>query len=257
MTRVGFVEWPEGLEPSGAAWDVIQQLVDDNRPDILVTNEMPFGPWIAGSARFDPHLASQSVQIHETALTALTALGIATVISSRPIRHQDRLLNEAFALVDGQVYPLHQKRYFPAEPGWHETAWFDPGSTAFEISAIVGLDVGVLLCTDVMFNEHARDYGRKQADLIVVPRATGDDHSLWQTACSMAAIVSGSYVVSSNRSGNGIGSPAFGGKGMAFSPEGNLIAQTSDTHPLGIIEIDQDRSRAQKSQYPCYVQIPA
>ncbi|WP_343713931.1 hypothetical protein [Inquilinus sp.] len=60
MTTCVFVEWPDGLEPAGAAWDALRQQVEAAEPDILVTNEMPFGPWLAASDRFDPAAAQPS-----------------------------------------------------------------------------------------------------------------------------------------------------------------------------------------------------
>jgi N-carbamoylputrescine amidase len=104
-----------------------------------------------------------------------------------------------------------------------------------------------------MFNEHARCYGQADADLIVVPRATGTEHYTWLAAAAMAAIVSGSYVVSSNRVGASDGSPVFGGKGFAVGPDGLLLAETSADRPLVAVTIDPGRSQSQKFKYPCYV----
>jgi N-carbamoylputrescine amidase len=111
----------------------------------------------------------------------------------------------------------------------------------------------VLLCTELMFNEHARRYGRAGADLIVVPRATGHEHGAWVTGGAMAAIVSGSYAVSSNRVGATAGSPEFGGRGLAFAPDGTLLAETSADAPLVVIELAPEIARRQKAEYPCYV----
>ena len=69
----------------------------------------------------------------------------------------------------------------------------------------------------------------------------------------MAAIVSGSYVVSANRTGSSRGSPNFGGLGFAFSPTGELIAQTSSAEFVMTFELDPTASRKQKANYPCYV----
>jgi N-carbamoylputrescine amidase len=58
---------------------------------------------------------------------------------------------------------------------------------------VLGVRVGVLLCTEAMFNERARAYGREGAELIVIPRASGRDIEPWKIAGAMASLVSGAY----------------------------------------------------------------
>lgn len=69
----------------------------------------------------------------------------------------------------------------------------------------------------------------------------------------MAAIVSGGYVVSSNRVGRSRNGTVFGGTGFAFAPDGALLAVTNPSDPLQVIEIDPERASRQRSEYPCYV----
>jgi N-carbamoylputrescine amidase len=252
MPVCAFVEMPDGLEPQGEAWERFAAAVARYRPDILVMNEMPFGRWLARKADFVVEDAQRSVELHDAGTAALTALGIPAVITSRPAIRFDRLVNEAIVIEHGQVRPLHTKSYFPQEPGWFEASWFRRGDANFDIHAICGLQVGVLLCTELMFNEHARRYGRRGTDLIVVPRATGSAHETWITAGKMASVVSGSYVVSSNRAGH-LDGPRFGGGGFAIGPEGNLIARTASGSTLMLIEIDPQLSARQRLEYPCYV----
>ena len=241
MVKCAFVEWPEGLEPAGQQWD------------ILITNEMPFGTWIASARQFDEDTARRSIAIHEQGLAALRALGVPAVISSRPVPRAGKLANEAFVIDGDQIRTLHRKQFFPEEEGWYEATWYGGDGSGFVVNDVAGVKVGVLLCTELMFNEHARHYGRVGAELIVVPRATELSHEKWETAASMAAIVSGSYVLSSNRVGKTADSPAFGGRGLAFAPDGSRLAQTSTENPLAIVEIDPALSRRQKAEYPCYV----
>ena len=175
--RVAFVEWPEGLSPDGAAWPEVSRSVAAANPDILVTNELPFGSWIAEGSAFSGAEANASIRSHERGLKALIDLGVRAVISSRPVRKGSRLANEAFVLEDGgAVRALHRKQHFPNEPGWFESEWFAGDGSGFEAAEILGLRVGVLLCTDAMFNEHARAYGKQGAALIVIPRASGTEN---------------------------------------------------------------------------------
>jgi len=251
--KIAYVEWPEGLVPGTGIWDAIRDSLRLAAPDILVTNEMPFGPWLAASAAFDRDQANDSVLRHEDGVHALAALGIPLVISSRPRWAGERLANEAFALRAGHYLPLHQKHYFPDEPGWYEAAWFQTAMPGFDVVALDGLRVGVLLCTEAMFNERARLYGLQGADLIAVPRATGESLDAWRTACEMAAVVSGSYVVSANRVGRQGDSPRFGGHGLAYMPGGGVIGETSTLCAMNTFILDVAKAREAKQHYPCYV----
>ena len=156
-------------------------------------------------------------------------------------------------LENGIARPLHRKQYFPNEPGWFESEWYAGDGSGFAVAEVLGINVGVLLCTEAMFNERARAYGKQKASLIVVPRASGVNIESWKIAGAMASIVSGAYVVSSNRTGGAKGGTQFGGGGFAYAPRGRLLAMTSATHPLGTLELDPNESVSAQSDYPCYV----
>jgi N-carbamoylputrescine amidase len=253
VTICAFLEWPEGLEPRGAAWSTLCDQIRSARPDILITNEMPFGRWLANTPVFDKKTAGASIALHDRGVEALRELNVPAIISSRPVWEGNRLANEAFVLEAGRVRTLHRKQLFPEEPGWYEASWFQGDTSGFAVHDVADLKVGVLLCTELMFNEHARRYGRAGADLIVVPRATSPSQEKWAVAGAMGAIVSGCYVLSSNRAGISTGSPRFGGRGLAFAPDGTLLAETSSERTLAVVDVDATVSRHQKSQYPCNV----
>ena len=252
--RVGFVQWPDGLIPKSEVWSGLAADVTTSSPDVLITNEMPFGSWLAASPHFNAERAKESVQVHEEGLEALRALNVPVVVSSRPVIAGDRLANEAFVLERGLFRSLHQKHFFPAEEGWFETRWFTTSKPGFESIEVDGLRVGALICTELMFNERARAYGRAKAHLIAVPRATGQSMAQWKTAGAMAAIVSGCYVVSSNRVGSSYGGPTFGGGGYAFAPDGSMLCESSEGLSIAVFTLDRRRAEEQKSQYPVYVE---
>src|SRR5476651_2307701 len=195
----------------------------------------------------------RSIALHEHALDALSSLAAAAVISSRPVAFDGRLANEAFVLESNTYRMIHHKKYFPQEPGFFEEAWYVRGAGGFDCMQVGQVKVGVLLCTELFFNDRARAYGRDGADLIVTPRATGTSLSRWKTAGTMAAIVSGAWFVSSNRYGPGALGQQFGGAGFVVSPQGVLLEETSEATPMRVVTIDLDAARAQKTQYPCYV----
>ncbi|MDI7865024.1 carbon-nitrogen hydrolase family protein [Rhizobiaceae bacterium n13] len=254
MTRIAIVEWEDGLLPGTEAWSRIRALVDDLHPDILVTNEMPFGNWLPRVKGFDPEQAQAWARLHDTALDELAALNATTIVSSRPVMHPDALANEAFLLERGTYRFLHHKHLFPAEPNWEEASWFKPFHSGFDPLAAGKTTIGALLCTELMFPRCAKLLGQRGAEVIAAPRATGGNSVLWHAASVIAAASAGAYVVSSNRTRNPASPDSiFGGGGFATDPHGRLIGTTSEENPVVVIEIDESIARAAKSEYPHYV----
>jgi N-carbamoylputrescine amidase len=202
---------------------------------------------------FSEDEAHLSLRAHERGLEGLNDLALPAVISSRPVWNGKRLANEAFVLENGGVRPLHRKQYFPNEPGWFESEWYSGDGSDFGVTEILGIKVGVLLCTEAMFNERARAYGKQAASLVVMPRASGVDIESWKIAGAMASLVSGAYVVSSNRVGLSKGGTRFGGGGFAYAPHGHLLAVTASANPVQTLELDPKTPTLEQREYPCYV----
>jgi len=251
--KISVCQLPDELTPADLAWKRFTRRIEQDRPDIALLGEMPFGPWIARENRFVESLASAGVEANESSLATLAALP-AAVISSRPVRNANMLANEAFLIADGDYRAIHHKHYFPQEPGFFESSWFSPARTGFDVVEHLGVRIGVLLCTELLFSEWARHYRRQGAHVIVCPRASGTAMAHWDAAASMAAIVSGCYVLSSNRASRSAGSePRFGGRGFAYSPTGELIGETSEAVPFLCVDIDKRRVAEAQRNYPCYV----
>jgi N-carbamoylputrescine amidase len=253
--KVAVCEAPAELEAGTAAWTALCAAVSREAPDLLLLNEMPFGPWISAGEAFEEAAWSRSLSLHDEGLARLPELGARAVASTRPRVLDGRRVNEAFLWTreDG-LRGVHTKQYFPEEEGYYEARWFAGGPRHFMTAEAAGLRVGFLICTELMFNEHARRYGRAGADVLLVPRATGASSlRRWLVAARMAAIVSGCYVLSSNRAGAGSRGQDFGGAGWIVDPSGDLIAETSPAVPVAVHEIDLDLVRRAQSEYPCYV----
>lgn len=254
MTKVAYVEWPDGLTVASTEWQNIENQINAANIDILITNEMPFGAWRPIHSDYVEKQAQIWADENEAALESLTKLKVKAVISSRPIVMQGKLVNEAFALEDGKYTALHHKHFFPAEHGWHEAAWFHPVMPGFDVHEVAGVKIGVQLCTELMFTEKARQYGRDGADLIVVPRASGQNAVNWNAACAMASVTSGAYVISSNRVGQlSDAAPSFGGKGLCYAPGGEKLGETNADNSIITIDISMDLTQAAKEEYPCYL----
>jgi N-carbamoylputrescine amidase len=251
--KIAFVEWPDAFSTQDTRWSELKVSITAARPDILVTNELPFGPWLADGVVFSEDAAHLSIRLHENGLEGLIDLNVPAVISSRPVWNGTRLANEAFVVENGVARPLHRKQYFPNEPGWFESEWYSGDGSGFEATDILGIKVGVLLCTEAMFNEHARSYGRQNASLIVIPRASGVNIQSWKIAGAMAALVSGAYVVSSNRIGRSEGGTQFGGGAFAYAPQGLLLAAMTWTDLVKTVDLDPAIAVFARRDYPCYV----
>ena len=250
--KLSVCQLPDGLTLDSAAWSDLLNRVEKERPDVAVLNEMPFGAWIAAGNTFDLNLAKAAVEAHERAIPELQRLP-AAVLSSRPVPGPGKLSNEAFLIAGGVYQPIHHKHFFPEEPGFFEDTWFAPQRPGFDVVEHRGLRIGVLLCTELMFNEWARHYRRQGAHVIAVPRASGASRK-WDTAAAMAAVVSGCYVVSSNRAPQANEADSnFGGHGFAYSPTGELLGETTLSTPLITIDIDLKRVAEAQLSYPCYV----
>jgi N-carbamoylputrescine amidase len=78
--RVGFVEWPEGLEPYGSEWRNVTNRLADAQLEMLITNELPFGPWIADRKPFDRETAQASIDAHAAGFDALAGLAIPAIV---------------------------------------------------------------------------------------------------------------------------------------------------------------------------------
>jgi N-carbamoylputrescine amidase len=251
--KLSVCQLPTNLSPGHPAWVELSWRIDRAQIDLAVLNEMPFGPWIASEAQFDSDLATAAIDAHESALPGLQKLSSA-VLSSRPVWGRNKLCNEAFLLADGVYQSLHHKHYFPQEVGFFEETWFAAERPGFDIVEYRGLRIGVLLCTELMFTEWARHYRRLGAHVIVSPRASGRSMRTWDAAARMAAMVSGCYVLSSNRvSARADSWPYFGGHGFAYSPRGELLNETTRATPLVSVNIDLALVAEAQHSYPCYV----
>lgn len=256
VARVAVLEADPELTAGSPSWLGIADAVSRLSPALLVLNELPFGRWLASAERFDQRLWDESVRLHDEAVDRLAELGAPAVLGSRPIVTEDgRRINAGFSWTADQGPVIrHHKRHLPHSPGYHETAWTDRGHGQFVPFTVAGLRVGFMICTDIMFGEHARDYGRQSVDLIVCPRAMPPRSSgLFRAALSYAAAVSGCYVASSNRGGTDSAGFSYDGKGMVINPRAYTIARTNPQDTVLAVDIDTANVRAGQASYPCDV----
>jgi N-carbamoylputrescine amidase len=236
-------------------WAGLVDHVKGQRSDIVLLPEMPGCPWFPYQADFDRQIWQKVVRAHAKFELRLHALTPATVLATRPIQQGNQHLNQAFIWSHTMGYtPVHSKAYFPDEPGFYEAKWFHKPALDFKPYALGKTKIGFLICTEVMFNERGRHYGRQGVHIIAVPRATEKvTLERWLIALRMAAIVSGAFVLSSNHVGIGPSGIHFGGGGAVISPEGEVLAVTSSEQPFVTVEVNLADAEAAKKTYPRYV----
>lgn len=253
--RVAVGEIAPELLPGSEAWAGLIHDLERIQPDLFVLNELPFGSWLAARPEYDPDAWRACVADHQKGLAAVHELGVPIVLGSRAVDLDGRRCNQGFIWRhDAELEAMHTKQHIPRSPGYWETTWTEPDALRFQIAHAGPLRVGMLICTDIMFNEHARQYGRDGVDLIVVPRATPP--VVWhqfEVALQMTAIVSGCYVASSDRRGTDSAGEPFAGRGCIINPIGQTVAVTSFFSRVAVHDIDTDFVSGQQKRYPCNV----
>jgi len=254
--KLAVCEAPAAMFVDDDGWHGLVAQCESIAPDLFLLNEMPFGTWISVGEERDSEILRTSQEQHLEGMERFNALGTFAVLGTYPRSEGARSVNQAFVWTPlGGLVTVHTKQFFPNEGGFYEARWFDRGKQRFELANALGLKIGFLICTDVMFNEWARYYRHKGAHVIAVPRATPiGSEDRWRTMCSAAAIVSGCYVASSNRSGIDESGMEFAGKGWILDPTGEMIAETSPEKPVAFAELDLSAVQGAQSKYPCYVE---
>jgi N-carbamoylputrescine amidase len=255
VTRVSVVELPDNRDRFELAWPALLQHVDFAESDVVVLPELPAGAWFGTKPTFDSARGDRGVAAHDELVSQLGEFGNAVVIGSRAANVNSQRRNIAFVWSkETGLIDLHPKAILPEEPGFHEQSWYHAGDDAPMVVDVRGMTIGVLLCSELMHTERARKLGDAGATMIGVPRATGD-HQRWQIASQMAAIASGAFVLSSNRSGQSQddASVIFGGRSMIVDPDGTILTETGRDKQFATASIDLDASKAAKSTYPRYL----
>jgi N-carbamoylputrescine amidase len=93
---------------------------------------------------------------------ALGELGVPWVLGSRSTELDGRRCNEGFVWSQAAgVQGVHTKQHIPNSPGYRETSGYEPGERHFRIAQVGALEVGFLICTEIMFNEQRGTLGAR------------------------------------------------------------------------------------------------
>ena len=254
--RISVCELPDNRLEFEGAWDNLVQHVRFAESGLVVLPELPASSWFATTPHFDQSRWDAVVAAHERLMDGLPAFGSATVVTSIAETVDGERRNTAVAWTrETGLVRMHAKTILPEEPGFHEQSWYVAGNVRPAVHQVGDVRVGALLCSELMATDRARWLGNDGAQVICVPRAT-TDQEYWVVAARMAAIASGAYVLSSNRSGQGTtGEDTFGGRSLIVDPSGTVVGETSRGKPFATAEIDLAVADRAKRSYPRYLAI--
>jgi len=254
--KVTVCELRNDLDTLEKGWHALVDHVGSNASDLVLLPEMPFYPWLAQTDQVDPEAWDAAVRAHELWLPRLSELSAATVLGTRPINQQGKRLNEAYVWEAVSGYQAaHVKYYLPDEHGFWEATWYQPGEREFLARESSQARLGFLICTELWFNVHAREYAKQGVHLLACPRATpASTVAKWVAGGQTAAVVSGAFCLSSNIGGVSGSGIKWGGSGWIIEPEeGRVLGVTSRERPFLTLDIDLAAAEAAKHTYPRYV----
>ena len=246
--KITVSEFPDETSRKEAAWQALVAYVNGVMPDMVVLPEMPFCQWVFVGNEVDDQRWRDTLEQHEHMLDRLAELKCRWIASSRPIQEKGRRYNEAFLWSTAGGYrAIRRKWYLPDAVTAKETVWFSQGDKNFAAVSADNLAVGLQLCSEMMFPEHARDFGFSGAQLIVQPRAGGSGRH-WRVASEMSAIASGAYIASANR--RSFDRDWFSGGSWILSPQAQCLAETSIDKPFATATIDLAIADEARTKYP-------
>lgn len=248
--KVTVCELPDDRAKFEAAWGKLVRYLDRHPSDFFLLPEIPFSSWIFAAPKFDPGAWRDAMEEHRRWLRRIPELGVPLVAGTRPVEAGGRRFNEGFAWSEkGGTKRVHRKCYLPDEPGYYEARWYGRGGRRFVPFGARGWKMGFMTCSDLWSMANARAYGKKGTDLVLVPRATGENVDRWLSGGKTASVISGAFCASSNRRGKK-GAAKFGGGGWVVSPDGEALGVTTEERPFVTVEIDRSEAERAKKTYP-------
>lgn len=244
--KVTVCELPDDREAFMPAWEKLVAYVRAQQSDLVLLPEFPFSAWFARTPEFDAQVWQRVEEEHAAMMERLSELAPATVLGTYPVTEGRLHFNRGFVWTQEQgSRGVHDKYYFPNEEDFYERNWFDRNQRDFTPVHVQDMVIGFLICTEAMFNEWARHYGKQGVNILATPRAS-TPHERWLVAPRMNAIASGAFVISSNR----VDEHLFAGRGLIIGPDGEILAVTSREDPFATVDINLEESTQAQQNYP-------
>jgi N-carbamoylputrescine amidase len=243
--RIATCEFPDRADDAGAMWRRLEDQLAGTPVDLLVLPELAGVDSFWASPDFDEATWQRAVAIHARLGEKLKRIAAARIMGTRAADVDGLRWNENFLWKpETGLVPGRPKAWLPQQEGGWEVSWFDRGPQNILPQRDGELCFSELVCTEIMVSTAARRLGQAGVQLIAAPRATGP-HPRWEVATRMVAIAAGAFVVTANRRGG-----TLTGGSWIVTPDGDILARTTEDNPIISLEIDLAAADAAKQIYP-------
>jgi N-carbamoylputrescine amidase len=250
--RITVCELPHEPSALARAWEDLCEHTLVHASELVLLPELAMVPPLWESEEFDAGRWDAAQTLSATQLCRLHELHAACVVGTRPIRLNERRLNQGFqwSAATG-LTSLRSKYFLPEEAGSREATWFQEGDPVFPEFHAGATTFGLNICTELWALETYATYAAAGVHMVLTPRATAlATMQKWLAGGIVAAVRSGAFSVSSNRvDARG----TCGGGGWIIDPNGELLAITSAAQPFETRDIDLSEACDAKRTYPRYV----
>jgi predicted amidohydrolase len=234
--RVTVCELPDPRRSFEGAWRSLVDHVAQECSDLVLLPQTPFSEWFVESAP-DANVWTAAVRSHDAWEHRLPELGRALVLGTRPLDFGNERYEEAFVW-DAELGIRSMHANCRPSIGKNGARWYSEATPEFVPFEERGMLLGFLIGGELWMHSEAQQYGREGVEVIAIPRSNGMEFSrLLEGACENA-VISGAFVLSSNRAG------LFGGRGWVIAPDGRVLGMTSESSPFLSLDIETPLERA-------------
>lgn len=235
-------------------WAALKTHVSSQQSDLVLLPEMCFAPWFCAAPERDDAVWHAAVSAHASWLVRLPELGAPAIVGTAPRDEDGKRYNVAYLwTAEHGLRWIHRKTYLPNDEGYWEANWYDRAPTEFQPVGLKDYAIGLMICTEIWFMQHARDYGKCGVHLLLNPRSTpAHTNEKWLAGGRTAAVVAGAFCLSSNHAGRA-DNLELGGVGWICDPDGVVLATTSRANPFVTLDLDLEQAALAKTTYPRYV----
>jgi predicted amidohydrolase len=223
------------LHNAGAAlerdWSGLLAHARSHESELVLLPEMPFSPWLAGSASFSAASWSAAVDVHDQFEARFLEFGATSLAGTRPVDFGNGRNNVAF-LWDAHhgLRTIHAKSQLENRQGSWEPIWYVSSPADFTSVEIATSMSAFLIGAELLSTGAVEQYARDGATLILTPRSTpASDLKQWLDVARSAAKRGHLFCASSNR--------APDGAAWVIDPEGNVIAITDEAQPFVTVDL--------------------
>ena len=158
-------------------WRRLSDHLAERQSQFVLLPEMCFAPWFCADPTPKDAAWQSAIAAHDTWLARLPDLSVDAVAGTAPRNIGERRHNIAWLWTRrGGLRWDHAKTYLPDDDGYWEATWYDRAPVDFQAAHVAGLTLGFMICTEIWFLQHAREYSKQGVQLLLNPRSTPAPH---------------------------------------------------------------------------------